>query len=197
MSLNEILQGRLPRGIQRFFGIQGEAPAPQLSQLVTPTYNLTTLPADHQYLFDIRLCSRFFDVTGDATHPGQVQLYNPTGSGQLVIVRGFWLCGVASPQLIQIRDVNAAALLALNQQGMVNDARWFPRVAVSSIRGAADQNALGVVLGVVESGSGWTPYDYVLTPGTWLTLASSLNAIRVTGMFVWTERGLPELERSF
>lgn len=197
MSFNEILQGRLPRGIQRFFGIQGDAPAPQLSQLVTPTYNLTTLPADHQYLFDIRMCSRFFDNTGDATHPGQVQLYNPTGSGQLVILKGFWLTGVASPQLLQIRDTNSGALLALNQQGVVADARWFPRVAVASIRGASDQAAAGVICGLLETGSGWTPYEYVLTPGTWLTLVTSLNAQRVAGMFVWVERGLPELERSF
>lgn len=195
--LNEILQGRLPRGIQRFFGIQGQTAVPQLSNEVMPTYDITNSPTDHLYLFDVRVCARFFDNTGDATNPGQVQLYNPTGSGQLVLVKGFWLTGIASPQLVQIRDVNASTLLALNSQGVTCDTRWLPRVAVCQIRGAANAPAAGTVLGVVETGSGWTPFEYVLTPGTWLGLSSSLNTQRVCGMFVWHERTMPELEQRF
>lgn len=194
--INEILQGRFPRGLQRFFGIQGDPPVPQLASEIMAGFNVNALETEERYLFDERIVQRFFDVTGDATHPGQVQLYNPTGSGQLLTVDAIYLLETGNSFYIQ--DANAGTLLtAATTTSPSSDTRWFPRVMSGQIRTDTTINAVGgTVLGIVNPG-GYLPFPYVIVPGLYLTLRTGANAQRIAGYFQWRERVMPELEQRF
>lgn len=193
----EILQGRLVRGVQRFFGIQGDAAVPQLSPDVQSTLEVGQLPEELQYLFDVRRSYCFFDVTGDATHPAQVQLYNPTSSGVLAVLEGFECITVTSgATVILVRDMNASTLITeATTTARDGDVRWFSSVPASQVRTAALINAVGGSILAYTNESQWYDFPYILTPSTFITLQSQGNAQRLTGHFRWRERRLPDLEQ--
>lgn len=194
MLPNEILNGRIVRAVQRIAGIQGDSPTPQLTPEISVNLEVPRGVED-LYLYGDRICSRFFEVVGDATHVAQVQLYNPTGSGVLVVVDGFHVAEVAgSTDLFLVRDVNAASLFATTVTGMNCDNRWLPSTASAQLRTAVDQNGAGIVLGYFQRGTTFYPFPYVITPGSWLTLTGNAVATTLLGTIRWREHPMPPLE---
>lgn len=202
MLPNEIMQGRFPRALQRFFGIQGPPPVPQLSPEVQAQLDVGPQASELSYLLDERLCAASVLVSAVVGQQSFAILHNPVSSGMLMVVdevHGSVL--TVTDYLAIIASSGITAFTAASE--FVRDLRWTAGRTVgfvSSGNGAGAigaSNQLATVRAAADAFIQMPGMPVVLLPGDQLLLGVLTDNIAMVGGFSWRERALPELERAF
>jgi hypothetical protein len=208
---NEILVGRINRGLQKYFGIKGDAPVPQLAGDVAVNHQLFS-GAENRYLEGWEKYGSAVAVAAAAANTSCVRFRNPVGSNIAAVI-----------EILLISETVADANLVLRKsQGVTTDlavvpgilgtnfddrGRIAPTIVLSQQNTAVGPPALGgtnenSVLQMAMLAS--SPINLIFNdvaelpvmPGTGLQINCGVvnQALNVT--FWWRERFLEEAERT-
>src|SRR6516165_1379087 len=126
MSLyNEILTGRFNRALQKFFGIKGGPPAPQLTSEISVAVNLFW-GAECRYLESWNRFGAGFDVAAVAANSGAVRMRNPAASAVVAVFEKISIACVTAAGLFDMQNGPSTTDLATGL-GNFAGARLDPR----------------------------------------------------------------------
>ncbi len=140
-------------------------------------------------------------VTGAAGESGQIQLFNPAGSGNLITVSHVDV-GTTSTDTIRYGVVAAALTTGVGTETFRDLRRPIGDLPVGQIR-TDSLVALAPATGTVRmvGQTMWRLEDpnsiAVLLPGTGLSVGGTLNAIETRATFFWRERVAEQSELLF
>lgn len=198
---NEILVGRLNRGIQKWTGIKGEPPAPQLASEIVTGFNLFR-GIEERYLdgYDIFGNAAIVNVVGQTSAH---RLRNPKGSGIVATITSLVLSVGASEQ------VQVSALVANTDENVLGaginlDNRGRPKSScIYSTNSAAPASTTGSqafwISNTLAPGSPqqviiFDDQEIPLLPGS-VVLVNAATAATALGVgMVWRERVIEDSE---
>lgn len=197
MSLFNAILGRgYAEATQRFFGIKSGPGASTVAMEFYPCVDLFTLPEAAALLSDQLAMGAAFSSSA-AGEIGQVQLFNPAGSGILLITD--WIAPFVNTTGEVLIGLGLAGLATNQNNGVKRDTRQ--RDAVGT--GLSTAGQLRATSNPASSGSGMIgrialiantsvvfPFQVVLAPGTGLNLEPTATAIAIRCQFSWRERRL-------
>jgi hypothetical protein len=206
---NEILVGRFNRALQKYFGIKGGPPAPQLASDIQVAHNLES-GQENRYLegwFLYGIGKQF--AAGGAGNTNQLRLRNPVTSGSVAVITKINLANssvAADAPVIDVGGGTGAAVTtdlatseAANVVSMDRRMNKLSGMSLSSV-----QNAAPVVQGVIvaalmpANGNFEVLFDdsqeLPLLPGMALQIRGSAGNITSSVTLWWRERSLEEGE---
>lgn len=191
--INEILQGRLNKSLQRFLGIKGAAPAPQLTPEIQAQIDLLSALQEMFYLRDEKLVGGGIEAPATVGNNSAISLQNPTGTGILVIPSLVWFhttlaggmlidawiaqTGLGGGVLASIQPADTRGTIGA---GTVN--RSVATISFTNKLGAFQHAGPGANDTLIP-----VPH-IVLAPGSGLFLQGQVNNAAVGGGFLWRER---------
>lgn len=200
---NEILVGRYNRFLQKFFGMKGGPPAPQLSSEVMSIFPFFT-GVENRYLEQWNRFGVSLGLIASAANLNLVQLRNPVGSNVMIVLEKITLgSGVADAftGYLGNRTTDLGTVFTVST-GPLDGRTQSPAATVipsyqQSVSGAF---GAGIYNFFVAAN---TPTDLVLfeeqeltlLPGTALLLQTVAVNIASRFNFLWRERFLEEGER--
>jgi hypothetical protein len=200
---NEILTGRFNRAFQKFFGIKGGAPTPQLSTEIQPGIGMFW-GAECRYLESWDRFGAFFSQpAGGAGNFSQVRLRNPAGSNVVAVFEKIlYTNSNAAADSCQMTIASQSADLTTGVAMTANrfDNRGRPNPTLIASRGTpatitANQFAANVLANTFYEMILDSIHELTLLPGDAITVGNGIaNAIAQVS-FWWRERGLEEGER--
>jgi len=181
----------IARKLARRFGIDGPAPADTLAPEIVPVVLVEDLTApDEEDSGYERTCIGKQSVGALAANYSYVQLYNPSGSGVLVVVEAMIL-SVGGNSAISIRNYDTAAT-SLGTDLSFRDRRLSgaPAAQVRYVQSGANLGDAVAQAFAVGNDQYLTPLDFLLSPGKGLcTRPDTQNVQNITTLF-WSERPL-------
>jgi hypothetical protein len=186
---NEILAARFNRVLTRIFAMVGQpAPAPVLNDVVSPGITLESDRAEWKFHSGEKLSGNQASLGAVAAQFGKIQLFNPAGSGILVIVDRIEVA-LGVPDAVAFYVYNTAFATLANAP-VALDTRWVGPPVVQT-RTLSDGT---------QPGSNWFSafvlanalliYDQpvILAPGTgiYATTITANELIRTS--YIWRER---------
>jgi len=201
---NEILVGRLNRALQKFTGIKGQAPAPQLSAEVAATVPLFW-GVENRYLESWNKFGIFASATGGAAQFAGFRFRNPAGSNVAVVIEKLFLSWAsaetgATQAILAAQAADLTTIVSSSTTRFDNRGNPSPTLVSStttnmagfagaffSVRGNANVN-LDVVL--------TEDIEVPLLPGDAISIIDGTAAVRLDVTCWWRERFLEESERS-
>jgi hypothetical protein len=203
---NEILVGRINRGLHKYFGIKGDAPIPQLAGDVSVAHSLFS-GAENRYLEGWH---RFANVispgAGGAGFFSVIRLRNPANSNVIAVIEKLIMTNVLAGAITFDLFVIQPSADPGNLGSTVAAFNIDPRVQqkstciLSSSTNLVSPGGLIARINIVTNGQ----YDYVLEDDQELTLLpgqsydisleTANNALSAS--FLWRERFLEESERT-
>jgi hypothetical protein len=201
---NEILVGRINRGLQKYFGIKGDAPVPQLAGDVSVGHVLFN-GVENRYLEGWESFGFLQSQGAVAASSGAIRLRNPTGSGVVAVIyklsgHGDGLSnGTLSVEQLQTNPPDLANIRDLNVTNFDVRGRPRPTCIASFASPGASMTQLGDAQIVTSS-----TYDFIvdesqeipLLPGTAVQLRM-IDVNKAMSATIWfRERFLEESERS-
>ena len=201
--LNEILgpAARFQQLLTRKFGLIGGSPSPQLTPEITPEYHLDNAPEDRILGSDF-YAAGVIDVPADAGHPSQAALYNPGGSGQVLILEQVELTlmtagtagigmGVEGVYALNPLGIAAAAGARIIRDTRVTNVGFVTRLPTGIVGG--ENGAAAVINPSLVSTVLTTliPYRYslpvIVAPGWLLKAITGANNLQLRAAFNWRE----------
>ena len=190
---SELQQTRYDQLIRRVGGIIG--PGSKVSEALSelfPVISVEDLPAELMMLAGWKMAMGGSELAATAAEVSKIQLFNPVGSGQLVVIERI-NAGPATTVDIRMAFTNTA-LVDESANDRFRDTRLgtatIPTASTrtdSSATGVAGQfiqRTLGNTTIVVESTKGVA----VLAPGSGLTIGPDSTNIALVASFLWRER---------
>ena len=198
----ELQQNRYDQLVRRVGGLIG--PGAKVGEVLAelfPMLDVETLNAELSLLSSWRLGFSSHNAVAAAGDLQLIQLFNPAGSGNLVVVERVDM-RVDSDQFVAYAMVNAA-LATLAAQHDVRDTRegiQLPPIGqvrtVSQVGGIADVGLIFVQTNInatIEDKRGL----FVLAPGTGVTFVGSVANTGLAVSFLWRERAAEASELQF
>jgi len=199
--MGELQQNRYDKLIRRVGGIIG--PGSMVSEAVSelfPMIDVERVPGELLALMGTRTAFGAGTVQAGAGVSPQVQLFNPVGSTQMIVVSGF-VAGSATGQTI-LWNINTTPFATLVTRGSLRDTRLRSVAANQSIGEIRTQSVAAPVPGsgiarilantVLHIGD--ENAVCVLSPGFGLDIGGNLNASLLNVTFYWRERTLEQSE---
>jgi hypothetical protein len=198
---NEILVGRFARGIQKLFGIKGEAPVASLSGEMMLTHQLQN-GAENRYLEGWERFGFMLNSGALAASRSAVRLRNPPGSNIIGVVEKISFILAASDFPTLTLDSGQADFSTF-RQGI----RFDPRHRANSLLNISSTTNAGVISSnqlFQGATNGTNVIDIIVSEGQELTLlpndaltvwCAAVN-LAISVSFWWRERFLEEPERS-
>lgn len=212
MLNNEILRGTYSELLTRLFGVRsgGTPPAPQVSPEISPHVDVLG-GAELPYLRQERLCCGYDNFTGAATF-SYVGLFNPSGSGVLIIVEAVdYSNGTAGGQA---GLAFAAGPIGgdIDSQERYRDGRWtaapgaapvvaIPPKPVGTMYAGASRAAITTIGPFIDRATFPTNVmrhvgePFILPPGLGLIATTVAVTQIVECNFKWREKYLPPSEQ--
>lgn len=202
---NEILVGRHNRFLQKYFGLKGGPPSPQLSSEVQPTFELeSAMNVENRFVHSWRIFGGFgFGAAGGAGNRSAVQLFNPATSGVIAIIEKvtYFSSATDTPSLTR------SALPTGLTTGVGQGSRDLRAAAVSSclLKTSVNAGAVGGFIlweGSVPAANNQVDViqthnqELALLPGDNYTLFGGTLNQAVNVSFFWRERAQEEGEIS-
>lgn len=199
---NEILAGRISRGLQKFFSMKGSVPAKQLAGDVMPVIQIFA-GNDWKYL-------EGWNLFGIAASPGAVaaqfagvRLRNPAGSGVIALVNKAAAASATADQ--PILQVGATTI---DNGTILTGARIDARIGTQapSLVLSSGSQAAPTIGGTNKSQAfilANTTYDFivdpaqsvVVLPGDAVQVISNVVNQAITCSFMWWERPIEDSEK--
>jgi len=185
-TFNVIGNGRFSSALQRFLGIRGSAPAPQLAPDVMGVYEISDYGAGRAFLLGVLRGEATGVVAAVAAQFSGFSIFNPANSGVLIHVNTLT---ISSANAVEVR-LRQAAGIATPANPRVTDARWGTAVRPAAQVGAAAEVALPpeVAQRTLFFAAAGTLVDYTLAPGWTLHVAVGTANVALTWTAQWDER---------
>jgi hypothetical protein len=202
--LNEILVGRFARGLQKLFGIKGEAPVAVLAPEVMPIHGLMN-GVENRYLEGWDRFGFNFAVGGVAANLTAVRLRNPPTSGVIIVLEKLD-CSTPAAQLLQLgkqtANTDLATVVSMPNRNLDARGRTSSSAVFSSDNSAAVV-ALAAAVGALSGNPNalynlfqFEDQEIPILPGDAYQLTTGLVNSNLNGMIMWRERTLEESEKS-
>jgi hypothetical protein len=199
---NEILVGRINRGLQKYFGIKGDAPVPQLAGDVSVNHALFT-GVENRYLEGWGIFGATFGVAASPGNPSGLRVRNPAGSNVVAVIEKFtiWESVVDTvvvmdfgPMATDLSSVDVA--FRMDTRG---PARPMVQISHQVTAPAQTNQVFEFPLGTIN-----VPYELItyenqeipLFPGDGLQIRTGAVNTLVQSGIRWRERFLEESERT-
>jgi len=128
---NEIQIGRLNRFLQKYLGIKGGPPAPQLQADIGATINLFN-GVENRYLEGWDRYGNNWFQTAVGAQSGAARLRNPTGSNVIAVVEQVVVENVLAEEFLARLIAIATDLATVNAAGVQLDGRTRPNASMIS-----------------------------------------------------------------
>lgn len=200
---NEILVGRVARGVQKLFGVKGEVPVASLAGELQIVHALSS-GVENKYLEG---WDRFGSATTVAAagvgNQGGLRYRNPVGSGALVVFEKISitnLAGLADNVTLQIGSGIADLATPVSIGSARLDSRGRQSTALVITTGIATSTGSSIERGRFPANQ---TYDFILTHNQEITLLPGDTLCLINGTTnqawdttqVWRERFLEDSER--
>jgi hypothetical protein len=200
--LNEILVGRFNRGLQKIFGIKGDAPVATLAPEIMPVHLLTT-GVESRYLEGWNRFAAVGVLAASAGNVGGIRFRNDITSNAVAVFEKLaFSIGVTGQvnMLLGVQNSNLAGTTLgsnrLDSRGNQNS------VIIQSMQNNAAAIAGANIFAVTIQGN--TTYDLIayenqeitVLPGDALTIVANTPNVLLEVSAFWRERFLEESERS-
>ncbi len=199
---NEILAGRFNRALQKFLGMKGGPPAPQLASEISTNFQFNQMGVDFRWLEG---WERFWGVVAPgpvAAQNSAVQLRNPPNSGVMVVIEKLkWFVSVASGLAVSTQHgagtldlTNIAASDRLDSRG-----RTSSTLVISSFNNivalpAQTQSYGSNAVNTAQDEIVHEDHQLIMLPGDAYRFTSFGVNLVLTMNFIWRERALEESE---
>lgn len=203
---NEILVGRINRFLQKYYGIKGSPPAPQLASDITTSLNMWN-GCENRYLEGWNRFAGNFGVTAQAANPNGIKIRNPSGSNVIAVVEQVTGQAATADNLgVQhgVSSTNYNTLPSLAATRLDPRGNPQPTLIVSNTSGAQSPVAFGATIdsiGIPAALLGqrialiFEDFQAIpLLPGDALQVAGSTNNNLLAVGFLWRERAMEEGE---
>lgn len=193
--------GRYNAILHKLLAMKEGAPAPTLAPDILPVLVLESDRPEWAYLGGVALASAGAERAGVALQVAHLQIFNPVGSGALVIVNELVLASDNSA-VIQW-GVTPTAMATNETVGGAADTRLLSPIAVrnvaAQIRSDSTVGLLGMsytlgTIRVITNQGIVIPQDVVLAPGTGLLVSNRAIAALLQVTFIWRERAFEPSE---
>lgn len=186
-TFNVIGNGRFSTALQRFLGIRGSAPAPQLSPDVVPTLEIDSDRPDRQYLLGVYRAGVQTVTPAVVGRFAGFAVFNPANSGSLIMIEDCTYSSATSAQVV-IRQLQLTGAVV---QARAMDGRWgitsSPTAQVSTGDSAGLPPEAPIML--LSAGSVTRiPVGIVLPPGFGMEVDCRTANTQATLDCRWTER---------
>jgi hypothetical protein len=199
---NEILAGRFNRGLQKFFGMKGPPPVPQLGGEITPSLPLFWGP-ECRYLEGWSTFSGFGKAGAVAAQSNTMQFRNPVGSNVVCIISKLSVeqdttageCVISQAQGTQPDLLTVVPVFRQDTRGQQNSSTIF---SISSASVGNFPTQIADVAGFIADYQliYFEEQEYLILPGDTLRLVFiSVNVVNRAN-FIFRERALEESERT-
>lgn len=198
---NEVQVGRFNAMLYKMFSMEEGSPAPQLTGEIIPAVILENDRPEYKFLGGEHLMTVGAQITSAVSNFAQLQLYNPAGSGALVILEQIEFC-LASAGLwgIYVTQTELAGGAPTSLTTFKRDSRFGGATAAGGVANVAITTHTAIVgarLFVARDAANATNarrFEYVLSPGYGLTLTTVNTNIDVGANIQWRERFLEQSE---
>jgi hypothetical protein len=200
--LNEILVGRFNRGLQKLFGIKGEAPVATLAPEIMPVHAIMN-GIENRYLEAWQRFSYVAQRGPTAAQTNAIRLRNPAGSNVIAVIE-LLLIGTTNATEVNV-SMNAAGVVDLTSPtgGTSLDNR---QSSGSTVIGSFSDASPALGAGVIRSPNGAATggqlsvindenQEIIISPGFAITVANITVNTTLYASFFWRERFLEEGER--
>lgn len=202
---NEIRVGRFNRHLQKFLGMKGAAPSPNLTKEIAAHFLLEDgAAADQRYLQSWETFGSFFNVAAALGFNSGGQLRNPAGSNLIAVVERISVTLFNQSTIeYSVGVVNADLPVVNTTVGFDGRTRQFGAglhvsqnpvgsgVAGLGVVGVFQPAAFVVVEMILER-----DHQFALLPGFGCEIRNLTSNQAILGTFKWRERFLEEGERS-
>lgn len=185
-TYNVIGNGRFSSALQRFLGIRGSTPAPQLAPDVMGVYEISDYGAGRAFLLGVLRAEATGLVAAVAAQFSGFSIFNPVNSGVLLHINTL---AISAANAVQVTLANVAGIAGA-QQPRVTDGRWGAAVRPAAVVGASTEAVLPAdapqrTLFFAAAG---TPVDYTLPPGWRIAVHVGTANVALTWAAQWDER---------
>lgn len=200
---NEIQIGRLNRFLQKYFGIKGGPPAPQLAADIQVALNLFN-GAENRYLEGWDRFAVTDSQAAVAANAGGLRLRNPAGSNVIAVFEGVWAFNttavVDQPALQHAAiatDLGTAIAFTTNRldpRGRPNSSLIFSKASPAALLTTMWQ--LPFLANTFSAFIGTDIEEFPLLPGDAIQIVSNQVNQLIGASFLWRERFLEDGERA-
>jgi hypothetical protein len=209
-QLNEILVGRFNRGLQKLFGIKGQAPVATLAPEIMPTLTLLN-GVENRYLEGWNRLGLYLTITAGAATGSLLRIRNPITSNVIAIIEKMTVANntaAAAQYNIRHGNANNADAATLNTPSPTQrwDSRGNPSTAlsVSSNSGSATTPTSPGITKAITCLAVNVAWEFIncedqemtLLPGDCLDVFMNTQAVALDVAWFWRERQLEESERA-
>jgi len=190
----DLQQTRYDKLIRRVANIVGAgAIVTETLQEVFPVFDLENVPAELMVLGGWRLAMRGTNIAGVAAQEQASQLFNPAGSGMIMVLTRVDL-STSSTQRIHLR-MDTTQLTSSNGFGQFRDARAGDPITDAAVGNTRIQANLSITAISAISALSQTTVTIrdenglcVLMPGNGFTVGTSISNTNLTAAYWWRER---------
>lgn len=210
---NEIQAGRINRALQKFVGIKGSSPTPQLASEVVPIFPLFW-GVENRYLEQWNLFAQSFQVANVAANNSMIRLRNPSTSKVVAVVTMVWWQNPSPTQsnfVIEgpntpanpVGDLASGSLSAsasrFDARAAAGSAAFAPSIITSSQNNGANAGFDGIpIRQTLAQNQGnyamLADMEIPILPGDCLQLRSQVVNVELDASVWWRERILEESE---
>lgn len=201
---NEILVGRINRGLQKLIGLKGEPPAPQMASDIQATLPLP-LGSEYLYLDGWESFAARNSIGAVAGNFGGLQIRNATASGILVVVTSVYTFPATGTGTLSIGASNTDLTnIFPNPARLDARGRNKPTAIISSTAGVLPSAGLNTVMvfrqpvnvGQILVGPGGYIWEIPLLPGDVLQVSDQTANEAMDVSLAWRERPIEESEKT-
>jgi hypothetical protein len=200
--VNEIQVGRVNAILTKLLSMKEGSPSPVLAPEVLPVVVLENDRPEYVFLGGGKLCAGGLEQAAVALERPFVQLFNPVGSGVLLVVHYAKFESTTTQQI----QVGLSRTPATTNPAGAAGPRDLRGVAIGSLGVVGQMRSQTSTLAQpafyliydhvhVNFEPGFLPFPIILDPGSGLLISGTTNATNMRASFAWTERALESSEQ--
>ncbi len=199
---NEILAGRFNRALQKFLGMKGGPPSPQLASEISTNFQFNQMGADFRWLEGWERFWSFIALGPSVGNNNGVQLRNPLTSGIIAVIEkiSFFQNGADFLNVTVTHGgitgdlTNVSASDRLDVRGRINSTLVLSSFSPATLLGIQTQRYSGNTANLEVHEILTEDQELIMLPGDTMRF-TSIGANLITVMnFLWRERALEESE---
>jgi len=199
---NEILAGRFNRALQKFLGMKGGPPSPQLASEISTNFQFNQMGADFRWLEGWERFWSFIALGPSVGNNNGVQLRNPLTSGIVAVIEkiSFFQNGADFLNVTVTHNgitgdlTNVSASDRLDVRGRINSTLVLSSFSPATLLAIQTQRYSGNTANLEVNEILTDDQELLMLPGDVMRF-TSIGANLITVMnFIWRERALEESE---